>query len=71
MHVEDSASTRGHNHLIAGHGVISFAEVFKAMKHLGYQGDMRLELYPYVDAPEEAGKESLAFLQPIIAECWG
>jgi hypothetical protein len=38
------------------------------MRRLGYAGDISLELYPYVDAPEAAGRESLAFLKPMFAE---
>ena len=60
VHLEDIAATRVHNHLILGHGAIQLLEVFKTMIRLGYQGDVSLELYPYVDTPEEAGRESLA-----------
>jgi sugar phosphate isomerase/epimerase len=67
VHVEDIAPSREHNHLIAGHGAIAFADVFAVMKRLGYAGDMSLELYPYVDTPEAAGRESLSFLKPIMA----
>jgi len=66
VHIEDIASTRRHNHLIAGEGAIDFVEVFQTMEKLGYQGDISLELYPYVDHPEAAGRESLAFLMPIL-----
>jgi sugar phosphate isomerase/epimerase len=68
VHLEDIAATRVHQHLIAGQGVIRFADVLKHMRRLGYAGDISLELYPYVDAPEAAGRESLAFLKPIFAE---
>jgi sugar phosphate isomerase/epimerase len=64
MHIEDIAASRKHHHLIAGLGAIDFASVFKAMKDLGYCRDISLELYPYVDEPERAGKESLAHLLP-------
>jgi sugar phosphate isomerase/epimerase len=67
MHVEDIAASREHNHLIAGQGAIDFAAVFGAMARLGYRGDISLELYPYVDTPDAAGKESLAHLRPIFA----
>jgi sugar phosphate isomerase/epimerase len=63
VHLEDIAATRVHNHLILGHGAIQLMEVFKTMIRLGYQGDVSLELYPYVDTPEEAGRESLAYLR--------
>jgi sugar phosphate isomerase/epimerase len=68
VHLEDIAATRAHRHLIAGHGAIRFAEVLKHMRQLGYAGDISLELYPYVDAPEKAGRDSLAFLRPVFAE---
>ncbi len=66
VHIEDIAATRVHNHLIAGHGVIRFLDIFKTMAKLKYQGDISLELYPYTDTPESAGKESLEYLRPFF-----
>jgi sugar phosphate isomerase/epimerase len=66
IHIEDIAPTRKHHHLIAGQGAIDFPSVFKAMKGCGYEHDMSLELYPYTDNPEEAGRESLAHLLPML-----
>jgi sugar phosphate isomerase/epimerase len=68
VHLEDIAQSRTHNHLIAGHGKIRFLEIFKTMVRLNYQGDISLELYPYVDMPEKAGRESLEFLRPVFQE---
>ncbi len=68
VHLEDIAPDRTHNHLIAGHGVISLKEVFQTMVRLGYCGDISLELYPYTDTPDEAGRESLEYLRPIFQE---
>lgn len=68
VHVEDIADTREHNHLIPGQGAIDFLGIFKTMARLGYKGDMTLELYPYVDRPEEAGRQSLEYLLPIMKE---
>jgi sugar phosphate isomerase/epimerase len=68
VHLEDIAASREHNHLIPGHGAIDLPGVFAAMKRLGYRGDISLELYPYVDAPEAAGKESLDYLRPLFWE---
>ena len=65
VHLEDIASNRAHNHLVLGHGAIQFQEVFKTMINLGYEGDVSLELYPYVDTPEEAGRESLEYLRAL------
>lgn len=68
VHIEDIAPTRKHAHLIAGHGDIHFIEVFDTMARLGYSDHISLELYPYVNTPEEAGRESLAYLKPIFAQ---
>jgi sugar phosphate isomerase/epimerase len=68
VHLEDIASSRVHHHLIAGEGVIPFLKLFKTMSALGYKGDISLELYPYVDRPEEAGRASLIYLRPIFQE---
>jgi sugar phosphate isomerase/epimerase len=65
VHLEDIAPDRVHNHLILGQGAIQFTEIFQTMLRLGYQGDVSLELYPYVDAPEEAGRESLNYLRTL------
>ena len=68
VHLEDIAPDRTHNHLIAGQGAISFKAVLQTMAGLGYDGDISLELYPYTEAPEEAGRESLDYLRPIFQE---
>jgi len=56
VHLEDIAADRVHRHLIPGHGAIDFASAFRTMARLGYKGDICLELYPYTDTPEEAGR---------------
>ncbi len=68
VHLEDIAADRSHNHLIAGHGAIRFLKIFQAMEKMKYRGDISLELYPYVDTPEAAGRESLEYLRPIFEE---
>ena len=68
VHIEDIAPSRAHHHLIAGQGAIGFKAIFETMVRLGYRGHISLELYPYLDAPEEAGRESLEYLRPIFKE---
>jgi len=68
VHLEDIAADRVHQHLIAGHGTINFLAIFQEMRRLKYNGDISLELYPYVDYPESAGQESLDYLRPIFEE---
>lgn len=68
VHLEDIAPTRVHAHLIPGLGAIDFQAIFSTMVRLGYRGDMSLELYPYVDAPEEAGRRALVHLKPLFRD---
>jgi len=68
VHIEDIALSRLHNHLIVGLGAICFSKIFEAMVRLGYTCDISLELYPYVDMPEEAGRKSLACLLPLMRD---
>jgi sugar phosphate isomerase/epimerase len=68
VHIEDIAPSREHNHLIAGQGAIQFKEIFEAMVQLGYTGHISLELYPYADRPQEAGRESRRHLVPLFLE---
>ncbi len=68
VHIEDIGASRVHAHLIAGKGAIRFTEIFNVMARLQYTGDISLELYPYVDMPEEAGRQSFAFLAPLMQQ---
>lgn len=68
VHLDDIARSRIHNHLIPGRGVIDFLEVFKAMARLGYDRDICLELYTYLDTPVEAGEEALTYILPVFEE---
>jgi sugar phosphate isomerase/epimerase len=68
VHLEDIAATRVHQHLILGHGAIQLAEIIETMIRLDYKGDISLELYPYVDTPEHAGRESLTHLRRVLTE---
>ena len=54
--------------IVAGLGAIDFPAVFRAIKQSGYGHDMSLELYPYTDRPEEAGRQSLDHLLPLLEE---
>ncbi len=68
VHLEDIARSRIHDHLIPGRGAIDFLEIFKTMARLGYDRDICLELYTYLDMPVEAGRESLAYILPVFEE---
>lgn len=66
-HVEDIADTRVHRHLIPGRGAINLPATLRAIAATGYQGWLTVELYPYIDSPEEAAREALQFMQAQLA----
>src|SRR5438445_6859188 len=67
FHLEDIAATRVHQHLIPGDGAIDFAAALRAIRDIGYQGWLTVELYPYIDNPDEAASRALRRLTPLLA----
>ena len=67
FHLEDIAASRVHHHLVPGEGAIDFASVFRAIKSIGYNGWVTIELYPYVDDPDPAARTALARVREILA----
>jgi len=67
-HIEDIAASREHRHLIPGQGAIDFAAVLREIARTGYQGWITVELYPYVDQPDEAGRQAKDYLERIERE---
>ncbi len=65
-HIEDIAETRVHKHLIPGHGAIDFASVLRAIDHTGYEGWLTVELYPYLEDPDGAGREAAEYLTRLM-----
>lgn len=61
-HLEDIANTRVHKHLIPGHGAIDFSATLRAIADTGYQGWLTVELYPYINSPDEAAQEAHTYL---------
>jgi sugar phosphate isomerase/epimerase len=66
IHLEDIHANRAHRHLIPGHGSINFFKFFEVMRSKNYTGDITMELYPYADAPVEAGMEGLRYILPLF-----
>ena len=62
-HIEDIAATRSHAHLVPGRGAIDFPAVLREIAKSGYQGWITVELYPYIDDPDAAGREAKQFLE--------
>jgi len=67
-HVEDIAATREHAHLVPGRGAIDFAGTLGEIARTGYDGWLTVELYPYLDNPDEAGREARQFLESVIQQ---
>jgi sugar phosphate isomerase/epimerase len=66
-HVEDIAPSRVHQHLIPGRGAIHLEATFREIASTGYDGWVTVELYPYVEDPDAAGREAKAYLDRILA----
>ena len=67
FHLEDIAATRIHHHLIPGDGAIDLASTFRAIRDIGYQGWITIELYPYVDDPDHAARTALERVTAIMS----
>jgi sugar phosphate isomerase/epimerase len=61
-HLEDIAATRKHEHLVPGRGAINFAATLSKIQSTGYGGWLTVELYPYIDNPDDAAREAKEFL---------
>jgi sugar phosphate isomerase/epimerase len=62
-HIEDIASDRTHRHLIPGHGAIDFRATLAEIAKTGYDGWITVELYPYIDDPDQAAREAKECLE--------
>jgi sugar phosphate isomerase/epimerase len=67
FHLEDIAATRVHHHLVPGEGAIDFSAVFQAIRAIGYNDWVTIELYPYVDDPDAAARTAFERVNAILA----
>ncbi|MEZ6118222.1 MAG: sugar phosphate isomerase/epimerase family protein [Pirellulaceae bacterium] len=65
-HFEDIAASRVHQHLIPGHGAIDFKATVDAIKRTNYDGWITVELYPYINDPDQAASEAKSFLSELL-----
>ncbi len=65
-HFEDIAATRVHQHLIPGHGAIDFKATIDAIKQTNYDGWLTVELYPYIENPDDAAKQAKEYLSALL-----
>jgi protein FrlC len=62
IHLEDIRNQK-HYHLIPGEGNMDFDAIFAALKSIGYERFVTLELYSYPDSPDDAANRSITFLE--------
>jgi sugar phosphate isomerase/epimerase len=67
-HFEDIAPTRVHQHLVPGRGAIDFAATLEAIRNTNYDGWLTVELYPYLDSPDDAAREARDYLIRALAK---
>ena len=67
-HLEDIADTRVHQHLIPGHGAIDFPATLQAIQKTNYDGWLTVELYPYIENPDDAAKEAKEYLSGLLGD---
>ncbi len=65
-HLEDIAASRRHAHLIPGQGAIDLRATLREIAATGYQGWITVELYPYIDDPDQAGRQAKQHLDQIM-----
>lgn len=65
-HFEDIADSRVHQHLIPGHGAIDFKATIDAIKQTNYDGWLTVELYPYIENPDDAAKQAKEYLSALL-----
>jgi sugar phosphate isomerase/epimerase len=65
-HFEDIAATRVHKHLIPGQGAIDFSATLLEIHKTGYRGWITVELYPYIDDPDNAAREGRRYLTALM-----
>jgi sugar phosphate isomerase/epimerase len=66
VHLEDIAATRVHHHLVPGEGAIDFPPILQALREIGYQGWVTIELYPYIDNPDRAAQTAFERIRPLL-----
>ena len=66
-HFEDIAATRVHQHLVPGRGAIDFAATLRAIRTTEYDGWLTVELYPYLESPDDAAREAREFLTGVLS----
>jgi sugar phosphate isomerase/epimerase len=65
VHIEDIPG-RKHYHQIPGQGTLNLRGIVDALRRVGYDGFLNVELYTYAHDPDRAAAESMAYLGPLL-----
>ena len=66
--IEDIAASRVHAHLIPGRGAIDFVATLSRIAATDYPGWITVELYPYIDNPDDAGRQAKEYIEGLVGE---
>lgn len=66
FHLEDISATRVHHHLVPGEGAIDFQAAIKAIRAMNYQDWVTIELYPFVEDPDQAARTARERIGPLM-----
>lgn len=66
FHLEDIAATRVHHHMVPGEGAIDFASCLRAIEAMNYDGWVTIELYPYIEDPDQAARTALERIRALV-----
>ena len=66
VHIEDIGADRAHRHLVPGRGAIDLGGVLTALRDVGYDDWITVELYPYESTARQVADEALGFLEPLL-----
>jgi sugar phosphate isomerase/epimerase len=66
VHLEDIAASRVHHHLVPGEGAINFPPILQALREIGYDGWVTIELYPYIENPDQAARTAHQRISPLL-----
>lgn len=66
VHLEDIGANRVHQHLTPGKGVIDFADVFRALREVEYDGIATVELYPYETTAAGVAEAAYSHLRHVL-----
>ena len=66
MAVWPATAGLAHGVLRSGFAEVDFPAVLEQIALTGYKGWITVELYPYIDDPDAAGRAAKDFLEPLV-----